>query len=114
MTKQKNKSTLGVASAIVLAAFIAAPTKAQESMDEPTFTAEAKGNALMIYSTSKTPKMCTVRVVFSYKGDAGRREGTHSCLQRQLPVGDHVEYCGVTSEHLVDAQIEGPVMATCK
>lgn len=113
MLKVKRLASLIAVAVLVLGSLVGNPSTADESADEPSFTAEAKGDSLMIYSTSKKPKVCSVRVIFSYQAGAGRREGTHSCLQRELPVGDHMAYCGVVSEYLVGAQIEGPVMATC-
>ena len=109
------RSTSFLCGAILLtSAAFGATTAAAPAAPRPEFAADAHDNSLMIYSTADKATKCSVRVIFSYQDGTGRREGTHSCVQRMTPVGAHQEYCGVTSPYLVSPKIEGPVTASCE
>ena len=70
--------------------------------------AEVKGNAVTVYSTSKTKEKCQINNTFSYLYMGERKTTVQNCTNVLLP-GDHHEFCRVADPLIVEAKIEKPV-----
>ncbi len=79
-----------------------------------TFSAEAKGNSVNIYSTSDKERFCTVSVKFSILQDGKRIDGRSGCQDATIPAGKHVFVCDFTRPIVIKPKIEGPVEGSCK
>jgi hypothetical protein len=88
----------------LLAALLCATGSAQAA----TFVAEAKGDTVVVYSTSKAKEECQIKNTFSYLFKAERYTTTQTCNISVLP-GNHVEVCRVQDEVIVEPKIEKPV-----
>ena len=79
-----------------------------------TFTAEAEGNTITIYSSSDEKQICNLTVAFSFFYKGKRNMTKTFCQEIEIEPSNKAEACSVTHEDIVDPKIESPVTAECE
>lgn len=73
-----------------------------------TFEAEAKGDTVAVYSTSKKKEFCQLKNTFSFVVEGKRFTTTQTCNVNVVP-GTHLEVCKVKNAEISQPKIEKPV-----
>ena len=89
-------------------ALLAALLLVTGSANAATFVAEVKGDAVIVYSTSKAKERCQINNTFSYLYKGGRQTTVQNCTVDVIP-GNHREFCRVKDASIIEAKIEAPV-----
>ena len=89
-------------------ALLAALLLVTGSAQAATFVAEVKGDAVIVYSTTKIKEKCQINNTFSYLYKGERFTTVQNCTVETTP-GNHHEFCRVKDPVIAEAKIEKPI-----